>query len=287
MMNPKLETLILSLSLAVSVISLIFAYNANSISKKANEIAERALNSQIAPQIRITKIETDPAKVEVYGGKNIPWSNKITLTDDIFKIIKKTSRSTRMVVINGKEYLLINLCYDDTAKEDIGLVLNAFCYEAEYEGTEIVELSLDKAYSLLTSDTPFEPDIILDVHKSIIGSTITIPVAYACPHFLASSLNLGNIASLSQNTDEVIDLIKQPERAGEIIVFVETAYLIRCETSTNENFWYTLYIKRDMDNEGRIQIARLYSGDEKYKEYCKSATKKAGRNVEVVAESCK
>ncbi len=280
-MKPKFETVISLLSLMISAISLISAHNANCISEKSNEIAARALESQIAPQLELTKIEFDPSKVKVYGGKNITWTGKKDLTNELYQKIKETSRSNHMVIIDGKKYLLINLCYEDTARDDIGLILDALCFEAEYEGTSIVEFSLDRVYSLIGSNTPFEPDMTLNVHTNITGSTITIPIAYACPHFIASSLNLGNIASLSQKTNEVINLIEQPERAGEIIVFVETAYLIRCVTSTNENYLYTLYIKRDKDS-GRIEAASLYAGDEKYKEYCKDANNRAGRNVEVV-----
>lgn len=284
------------LSFLVSVISAMVAYKAfsvskaaklisqesNSIAKDANNIANRSLNFQIAPQIKLTKLELNPEKVKVFGGKNIAWDGKFDLTDDLYQNIKNLALSNILTIIDGKEYLLVNLCYSDTPKEDIGLILGAFTFEAEYNGTRIAEFSVDRVYSLLNPKEPFMSDMVLDVRKNITKPKIALTMAYACPYNFPSSLNLANIASLSKNTTGNINLLETPERVGEIIGFMETSYLIKCTTATDNEFFYTLHIKRN--NLGRMEVSDIYSGYEKYKEYCNKATENAGKKIESIAK---
>lgn len=284
------------LSFLVSIVSAIIAYKANSISKAAkviseesnsiandaNDIANRSLNHQIAPQIDLTKLELNPTAVKVYGGKNIAWEGKDDLSDELYQQIKELALSNILTVIDGKEYLLVNLCYSDTPKDDIGLILGAFTFEAEYEGTRIAEISVDRVYSLLNSKEPFISGMKLDIRKNITKHKITLTMAYACPYNFPSSLNLANIASLAKNTVGNINLLETPERVAEIIGFMETSYLIRCITADNDELFYTIYIKRN--NFGRMEAGQIYRGYEKYKEYCINATEGAGRQIESIAE---
>ena len=142
------------LSLLVSIVSVIIAYKAisiskaakviseesNSIAKDANNIASKSLNYQIAPLIELTKLELNPTSVKVYGGKNIAWDGKSDLSDELYQKIKELALSNILTTIDGKEYLLVNLCYSDTPKDDIGLILGAFTFEAESKGTRIAEI---------------------------------------------------------------------------------------------------------------------------------------------------
>lgn len=284
------------LSLMTSIISVIIAYKAisvskaakviseesNSIAKDANNIANRTLNYKIAPQIELTKLELNPTNVKVYGGKNIAWEGKDNLSEELYQKINGLALSNILTTIEGKEYLLVNLCYNDTPKDDIGLILGAFTFEAEYTGTRIAEISVDRVYSLLNSKEPFMSGMKLDIRKNITQPKITLTMAYACPYNLPSSLNLANIASLAKNTVSNINLLETPERVGEIIGFMETSYLVKCITATNDEFFYTIYIKRN--NFGRMEVGQIYRGYEKYKEYCIKATEDAGRDIESIAE---
>ncbi len=289
------------ISVIASILSAIFAYKANTkakeandiskeaknisekannISEEANAIAIKALDIQMAPEIKLTKLELDPQKVKVFGGSNIAWIGKNELTDELYIIISKSARKDSVVIINNIEYLLINLCYENTSKNDMGIILDAFCFEAECTKNSIAELSILKAYSLLNPTIPFEPDILLNVHIDINTSTITIPIAYACPSNLYSSLNLGSIAQIAKENTEKINLINTPDMAGKIIGFVETAYLIKCVTPNNDEFLYTLYIKRDED--GRLKKPHIYRGDEKYSHYYNIAKERIGKEIQTV-----
>lgn len=290
------------LSFFIAIISVILAFKANiksneaneisresnliskeakNISQKANEIAEKSLNVQIAPEIELTKLELNPQNVKIYGGNNISWIGKKDLPDKLYKIISKTARTDSIMVLENKEYLLINLCYENTAKDDVGIILDAFCFEGKCVKNSIAELSILKAYSLLNPTIPFEPDIRLNIHIDINTSTITIPIAYACPSNLYSSLNLGSIAQMASQTTEKINLIDNPDMAGKIIGFVETAYLIKCLTPNNDEFLYTLYIKRDEN--GRLKVPHIYKGEQQYNDHYIEAKNRIGKEIQVIA----
>lgn len=207
------------------------------------------------------------------------WKND--LTEELYGIIIKSARMNSIVVFDQKEYLLVNLCYKDTPKDDIGIVINALCFEANCAKNQITELSILKAYSLLNPTLPFETDMQLNIHIDVTSSTIRIPVAYACPINLYSSLNLGSIAQIANEMTEKINLMDSPYKAGKIIGFVETAYLIKCLTSNNDEFLFTLYIKRDED--GRLKTSQIVRGDEKYNMYYNKAKERIGREIQVIS----
>lgn len=296
-----IEYILPILSLLISIISTILAFKANikskeaneiskesnsiskeakNISQKANEIAEKSLNVQIVPEIELTKLELDPQNVKIYGGNNISWTGKKDLPDELYEIILKLARTNSIMIFDNKEYLLINLCYENTAKDDVGIIFDALCYEGKCTKNSITELSILKAYSLLNPTIPFEPDMGLNIHIDINTSTITIPIAYACPSNLYSSLNLGSIAQIAGQTTEKINLISNPNMAGKIISFVETAYLIKCLTPNNDKFLYTLYVKRD--ETGRLKIPHIYKGEQQYNNHYNEAKKRIGREIQII-----
>lgn len=131
-----------------------FAKEANRFAREANEIAKKSLNTQIAPEIKLTKFGLDPTKVRVYGGNNISWIGKNNIPDELYKTILNSPRTNSITMIDDKKYLLINLCYKNTAKDDMGIV-DAFYMELECTKNQVAELSILKAYSLLNSTTPF------------------------------------------------------------------------------------------------------------------------------------
>ena len=258
-----------------------FAREANMFAREANEIAKKSLNTQIAPEIKLTKLGLDPGKVRVYGGKNISWIGKNNIPKNLYRTILNSARTISITIINDKKYLLINLCYENTPKDDMGIVVNAFYLELECTKNPVDELSIFKAYSLLNPTTPFGTDIQVDAHIDLQNSNITIPIIYACPSNLDSSLNLGNIAKIAKETTDKINLIDSPSMAGKLISFIETAYLIKCRTSSNDEFLFSLYMKKDEN--GRLQASYMREGDEIYNEKYKKAKKIAGKEIQQLA----
>ncbi len=258
-----------------------FAKEANKFAKEANVIAMKSLNAQIAPEIKLTKLGVDPTKIKVYGGENITWIGKTNLPDELYQIIINSARTDSMVIIDNTKYLLINLCYKDTTKDNIGIILDAFYFELECSKNQVSELMILKAYSLLNSKTPFGIDIKINAHTDVQTSTITIPIAYACPENLESSLILGNIAKMAKEATNKINLIDSPSMAGKFIGFIETAYLIKCRTFSNEEFLFSLYMKKD--ESGKLQTLCMRRGDEIYNEKYEKAKKIVGKEIQQLA----
>ena len=271
--------------LLVSILSAIIAYKANINSRKANKIAQESMNFQIAPKnINFTKLELDPSKVKVFGGHNVAWSGKDNLSKELYEQIINLAYSNTLTEIDGNEYLFINLCRKDTLQEDIALVLNAFCFEVKYSGEFLInKLSVERVYSLLDSKSPFQPNMKLNVHKNITGTTITVPIAYAYSFTASASLNLPQIAEISNNKENIINLVDRPEEAGKIIGFVETAYLIKCTTNIGKEFFFTLHMER---NSNKLEY-QIYLGQEQYKQYRNIATKRIKRRIESIANEQK
>lgn len=257
-----------------------FAKEANRFAREANEIAKKSLNTQIAPEIKLTKFGLDPTKVRVYGGNNISWIGKNNIPDELYKTILNSPRTNSITMIDDKKYLLINLCYKNTAKDDMGIV-DAFYMELECTKNQVAELSILKAYSLLNSTTPFGIDVQIDTHIEVQNSNITIPIVYACPSDLDSSLRLGNIAKIAKETTDRINLLDSPSMAGRFIGFIETAYLIKCRTCSNDEFLFSLYMKKD--ESGRLQTSYVRGGDEIYYEKYEEAKKNFGKEIQQFA----
>lgn len=277
---------VLSFIIALFSVTLAFMANrksqeANNLAKKANEIAEESLYNQRAPEIRVSKLGIDPTKVKVYGGDNITWIGKTNLPDELYKIILNSARTNSITIIDNTKYLLINLCYKDTAKDNIGIVLDAFYFELECTKNQVAELMILKAYSLLDSETPFGIDVQINTHIDVQTSTITIPIAYACPENRESSLNLGNIAKMAKEATKKIDLMKKLSESKKYISFFETAYLIKCRTLNNDVFLFSLYMgKNDRDE---LETVSMLRGDGLYNERYKQAKEKAGKEIQQLA----
>lgn len=258
-----------------------FAKEANKFAKEANEISRKLLNAQIAPEIKLTRLGIDPTKAKVYGGENITWIGKTDLPDELYKIIINTARTNSIAIIDNTKYLLINLCNKDTDKDNIGIILDAFYFELECAKNQVSELMILKAYSLLNSETPFGIDIQINTHIDVQTSTITIPIAYACPENRESSLNLGNIAKMAKETTKEINLMKKLSETKKYISFIETAYLIKCRTLNNDVFLFSLYMgKNDM---GELETVTMCGGDKLYNEKYEQAKKRAGREIQQLA----
>ena len=86
---------------------------------------------------------------------------------------------------------------------------------------------------------------------------------------------------MASQTTEKINLIDNPDMAGKIIGFVETAYLIKCLTPNNDEFLYTLYIKRDEN--GRLKVPHIYKGEQQYNDHYIEAKNRIGKEIQVIA----
>ncbi len=111
----------------------------------------------------------------------------------------------------------------------------------------------------------------------------TIKIAYAYPLNKTASLNLTSIAKqIAAEEKEEIDLLKTPERAGEILGFVETAYQFSCKTVDGIDYDFSFFIDRDMQNNGRLEHRHFYYTRDEFNRRSEKASLKAGKNVLII-----
>lgn len=257
-------------------------------SGKANKIAKDARDDTQRPRLKLVSLSLDPQNVHIYGGKNITWAGKLPLRDDLFNVIKDSFRSDSVVTFKvekeaaPQEYLLVNLCKEDSQREDVGLILNAITFSVENQNTDhlISELTIEKAYSMISSSDPFPLDMKLrNSTITIHENPFSVNLAYACCHYESSSLNLGGIAGIKASGEtDIINLIDSPERAGEIIAFADTAYLFSCKTTSGQRYEFSLVISRDPST-GKLKDHFIYYKRVEFDKRATAAYERANEKV--------
>jgi hypothetical protein len=188
--------------------------------------------------------------------------------------ILESTLTTSLRYFDKKQYLLINLCSKDTDYESIGLVLNAGTFslrQAENSPADIQEMKIMEAYSMMSSDEFYPFDLTFHTQMAISGSSLSIPLAYACPHDIKPSLKLSNIANLATTkSTDTLDIASSKDLADLYIAFTETGYVLTCETENNEEFEYTLYLNRDAES-GVLERFKITNGRELFDKQLNSA----------------
>lgn len=280
-------------AIVISICALIRSGKANKIANDANEISNQMRDDTQRPRLKLVSLSLDPQNVHIYGGKNITWAGKLPLRDDLFNVIKDSFRSDSVVTFKvekeaaPQEYLLINLCGKDSQREDIGLILNAITFSVENQNTDnpISELTIEEAYSMISSSKPFPLDMKLrNSTITIHENPFSVNLAYACCHYESSSLNLGGIAGIKASGEtDIINLIDSPERAGEIIAFADTAYLFSCKTTSGQRYEFSLVISKNPST-GDLKDHFIYYKREEFDKRAAAASERANKKVVIKRE---
>lgn len=280
-------------AIVISICALIRSGKANKIANDANEISNQMRDDTQRPRLKLVSLSLDPQNVHIYGGKNITWAGKLPLRDDLFNVIKDSFRSDSVVTFKvekeaaPQEYLLINLCGKDSQREDIGLILNAITFSVENQNTDnpISEITIEKAYSMISNSKPFPLDMKLrNSTITIHENPFSVNLAYACCHYESSSLNLGGIAGIKASGEtDIINLIDSPERAGEIIAFADTAYLFSCKTTSGQRYEFSLVISKNPST-GNLKDHFIYYKREEFDKRAAAASERANKKVVIKRE---
>jgi len=129
------------------------------------------------------------------------------------------------------------------------------------------------------SDEPLDVEIPLNGND-----TFEIPMAYAsyASRAKGESINLEYVERLSHFRRGSINLTasaKSRREAGKVINFYETAYLFSCEARDGENYLFTLYIDRDIENDRSLYSYYIQYGDGLFNKKGGAASARAGKNV--------
>ena len=251
----------------------------NKISITNDEI--RLKNLMNLAILKLDSMIINPKGIIVFGGKNVKWEGNEAIPNEYLPIIRRTALSSSIINLNGKNSLFINLCEKDVHIDDIGLILNLAYLNFKCKKANIRNLYILKVYSMINYDKSFTTNIRIDAQIQLNNDSLILPISYACPHYEMSSMNLASISHIAKTEEQQFDLLKVPERAGEIISFIETGYLIQCILSDNKTHILSLIIDRDMKKGGRLNRHYFYAGDEVFEDMASKAIDKAGYDVVV------
>jgi hypothetical protein len=277
-------------AIVISIFSLFYANQVNHIARESNDIAKQANKDANRPIFNLIGFYFDPQNAYVFGGKNVFWEGKKNFIDGQLNELRRTHMSYSLVRLGAQEgqkkeeYFLVNLCDKDTPDEDIELILNALTLKIENVGAPINELTINETYSMLSSKEPFPTNMHIGKSTFLMnGDKFTIKIAYACPLNRSASLNLTSIAKqIAAEEYEEIDLLEAPERAGEILGFIETAYQFSCKTIDGVDYDFSFFIDRDMQNNGRLEHHHLYYTRDEFVRRSENASFRAEKNVVIV-----
>ena len=229
-------------------------------------------------QMELTNVMVKYDKVRCYGGKNVKWKGKKVLPDALYKKIKDSARSFSTLKYNNKEYLFINLCEQQTSRDDIVIVFDSLESVTKFS-VDISDAYLERVYSLYHDNTEsfLDEKMKLNVHMHYKSNIVSVPIAYACHHNGSTSVILSNAVSNSDAQNKTLDLIETPSEAGSIIGFSETAYCVRCVTTTGDEFYFTLY----MANKNSYFKYKLSKGEDDYKKYYEAARQNMKKEIEI------
>jgi len=115
-------------------------------------------------------------------------------------------------------------------------------------------------------------------------------MAYAYEYGKPACINLTNITALANSADKSpivifsndINIPATPERAAEVIEFVETAFLFKCVTENNHHYIFTLFITTEQN--GRLEKSSIKLGRNDFDEKVKKIERKTGKNIVVKAQ---
>lgn len=234
-------------------------------------------------QMKLMRFEATYSKVQGCGGANIIWDGLMPITDNLWAEICETKRSFNSITYEGKQYMLINLCYQHTKKKDTIIVFHSLECEAE-SSINISDIYLERVYSIYFNGANniksfFDEKMYVDTYISVNSKRITIPIAYACDQNTPAYVLLSNFTTNTGMKNKEINPFESPdsEMDGKIIGFAEIAYLVKFITDTKEEFFCTLYMNYTND---KMQFD-LQLGEETYIKHYENAKKKLRREIEL------
>ena len=295
-MNWSIEAVIAAISLIVSICALIKSI-------KADSKAEASLNR---PGIDIEALEISLSKAEIYAGINSGVvkerqpliGERFDEKYDYEKVIKENAKKLFYFHHKNKEgvptwYMLVNLCGSEGKPIDFRLVSLAFDVlnirlKFEYQNNvKINYIWVKNCCSIGHDNESFDPtakiDLVFPVHGN---NSFDIPVAYARIRDLKASMRLEKIVNDIENRDtETIDLLgRDRNKARDYLSFIETGYLIECETTDGKNPKYSIILKVDKEN-GSLEKPLISEGRKEFFNRAKAYEVVNGQEKRVIQNS--
>ena len=278
-----METMISIISIIIAILGFLLAVFSFKSSREAKYKANR-------PILTLTELTLFLDKYEVYVGNSVPWGKKKLAQNPnlVNDIMKNKGKSTRLEnKRSGNDYLFINACHNKTANtSQVVLALDVLNIKVDFSNNEVSRLRIKKFFSIRADDGETFTILDVDAEFPVNGTTLEVPIAYACIHGTPTSMHLHEIYKLKKSIlrnlgKKTINLLQTRGNASDYIAFVETGYLLECKTIDGYIYEYSLYLQ--INENGTLIFEKIQNGSDLFKEkitgrkdIVQEATKKKG-----------
>ena len=224
-------------------------------SKHFNRI--EAEGTQKTMSLSLEAFTINPKK-SVFVGRGY-GSNSNDISDIEFDVINRNPRSITKQIIDGRIVLLINLCASNAKRQTIKVVKAAAVLSINLSSSHpITRLVVEDTFTIKSSaDDCYEIEKLYASFDfgGIKRISWSLPIVYAyIKDGEAPPLNCERLRELSrsrENESPIIDILKDPEQADDILNFSSMAFLFKMTMLTGvdeeESQEYTLAFAKDDD----------------------------------------
>jgi len=259
-----LETIISIISIVLAFLSFLLAFFSFKNSREAKYKANQ-------PTLTLSELKLFLDRFELYGGEKVSWGkNKFLRGANHEEHVLNNTQRTTMLEHNNKNYLLINFCPKDisTSKKAV-IAFDAINIKVDFSNNEVAKLRLKKVFSIAPSGESFVKNFMVDAEFFVSGSTLEVPVAYACIYDHPTAIHLQKIYRLKKSLFKSIkktpvNLLQSRGNADDYIGFVETGYLLECKTIDGYIYEYSLYMK--INENGTLVLEKIQNGSKLFDE---------------------
>ena len=193
------------------------------------------------PYIKLVDMFFEPSEFHCYSLENCNGYEK--LTDKHKDIIKKTLGGMHYQVIDGKNYILVNMLKEDFDIDNVRLILSPYQFTYINTGGFVTEINIIKGFfKLKNREKHMEAIGCMIVPEGIDHEEFCVRVAYACQDGFDTSVIYNRLLSEKERFSYKND----NEKARKIINFEEEKFIVKCRNNAKSR--YTLKVVFRWDN---------------------------------------
>lgn len=236
-MNINIEIVSIAVSVVLSILAIIISLISLLYTIDNNNKSRR-------PYFTLESLIFDPSNLQCYTTLDERVTDKVQkISLQNLKILQESKDGIYYKIINGEEYILINLLSDSvSAENDVYLFLNVL--ECNYcnIGGRITNFSIQDGYSRL-KDNEYLKLTNCDVKKDVSESSnnFNLKIAYACREGRKASLLYHNLLS-DFNCNEAINILKNHKVADKVVNFNENCFSVVCEDNRGHEYKFDLIL---------------------------------------------
>lgn len=255
-------------AIITAVPATVLAGYALKVAREANVVNAKAARMALKPDLDPFSLVHDPKELKLFTGES--------LTEEMKRIISNTQNTISSIHnINGKAYTILNVLaldekYTPEEWEEVELFLDFLEIKTINRGAPTNELVIERAYSIVPENIDLFRKQKFEAASAACwdeeGKQIfTFNFAYICRKLQPTSIRNDKFREVVkipiEEREEAFDLIKNPNRASQVIAFTDSAYGVSCIDKDGSVHDYTIHL--DNSTSERLDV-KIWDGGAKF-----------------------